>query len=106
MLAKAIDTGRLNWARGSVSKVGRAQGGQGEAGSYQEASVLSHVGVSTRMPECLHNLAAGLPQSKQYKRAPDIQERDRSRHVFMYNIAFHHTLQATYSPSSVWDRSM
>lgn len=74
MLAKAIDTGRLNWARGSVSKVGRAQGGQPEAGSYQEASVLSHVGVSTRMPGCLHNLAAGLPQSKRFKRAPDIQE--------------------------------
>lgn len=74
MLAKAIDTRRPNWARGSVSKVSRAQGGQAEVGSYQEASVLSHVGVSTRMPECLHNLAAGLPQSKQYKRASDIQE--------------------------------
>ena len=64
------------------------------------------MGLSTRMPECFHNLAAGLPQSKQYKRAPDIQEHDRSRHVFMYNIAFHPTLQATNSPNSVWDRSM
>lgn len=34
----------------------------------QEASVPHHVSLSVKLPECLHNMAAGLPQSEQSKK--------------------------------------
>lgn len=59
------------------------------------------------MLECSHNMAAHAPQSKQYKRAKDIQEQSRSFNSFLYNVIFYYTLLVTqvsprFSVGGVW----